>query len=241
MHDAFHEGNRFQDDVWGPIRLNSLERDVVDTPEFQRLFRTSQLGFVDLVYQTANHTRGAHSIGTCHVASMLIDRLIENQSMDSGIKISESERVLIRLGALLHDISHVPLSHDVERKKHRIRYRPNEFIRVRSYYGKYDKHDDYDLNPLLYILIFDRKKSILARVLSLYSKAFCECLQRDVKKHAHLSAFGTELDKVDATNWDPAKELLPSLLFHLLTYEDAKDAKDAVREIAVRFDRFGKG
>jgi hypothetical protein len=43
--------------------LNSVERDAVDTPEFQRLFRISQLGFVDLVYQTANHTRGIHSIG----------------------------------------------------------------------------------------------------------------------------------------------------------------------------------
>ena len=116
------------------INVNDLERNVIDTPEFQRLFRTSQLGFVDLVYQTANHTRGAHSIGACHVANLLMDYLDEN-CRDAGdhnkdddckpcvglpVPISPAERVLIRLGALLHDISHVPLSHDIERKSHKI-------------------------------------------------------------------------------------------------------------------------
>ncbi len=77
-HDEFSTDHKFQDDIWGPIRLNHLECDVIDAPEFQRLFRTSQLGFVDLIFPTANHTRAVHSIGACHVASMLIDRLVEN-------------------------------------------------------------------------------------------------------------------------------------------------------------------
>src|SRR5437667_7033581 len=77
-HDPFENRHKFQDDVWGQIELNDLERDAIDTPEFQRLFRTSQLGFVDLVYQTANHTRGAHSIGACHIAKELVDHLIDN-------------------------------------------------------------------------------------------------------------------------------------------------------------------
>src|SRR5207245_2431714 len=107
-------------EIWGQILLNELERDVIDCPEFQRLFRTSQLGFVDLVYQTANHTRGAHSIGACHVSNMLMDHLERNCARDldgqrySNLRISRSERILIRLGALLHDVSHVPLSHDIE-------------------------------------------------------------------------------------------------------------------------------
>src|SRR5437773_10785835 len=116
MTGVFSVRHKFQDDVWGEIRLNNLERDSIDTPEFQRVFRTSQLGFVDLVYQTANHTRGAHSIGTCHMANRLMNCLMDNMKrLDGGgeryapIKISPAERVLIRLGALLHDISHVPL------------------------------------------------------------------------------------------------------------------------------------
>lgn len=36
----FLDQHKFQDDVWGQIILNELERDVIDTPEFQRLFRT---------------------------------------------------------------------------------------------------------------------------------------------------------------------------------------------------------
>ena len=134
----FKNRHKFQDDVWGQIKLNDLERDVIDTPEFQRLFRTSQMGFVDLVYPTANHTRGAHSIGACHIANLLIDKLNQNtgELHNTGtetlieryarFEISEPERLLIRLGALLHDISHVPLSHDVERKAHRVYYKASD-------------------------------------------------------------------------------------------------------------------
>src|SRR3954453_16256992 len=83
--DPFRNRHKFQDDVWRQIRVNDLERDVIDTPEFQRLFRTSQMGFVDLAYPTANHTRGAHSIGACHVADMLVDRLNRNMAdLDHG-------------------------------------------------------------------------------------------------------------------------------------------------------------
>src|SRR6476620_6426275 len=99
-HGSFSELHKFQDDIWRQITLNHVERDVIDSPEFQRLFRTSQLRFVDLVYQTANHTRGAHSIGACHVADFLIRRLQDNtrrrQSPTSpNVEITASERVLI--------------------------------------------------------------------------------------------------------------------------------------------------
>src|SRR5271167_1489227 len=106
FHDPFRKHHKFQDDIWGRILLSDMERDVIDTPAFQRLFRTSQLGFVDLVYQTANHTRGAHSIGACHVATLLLEALERNSKdtrsqHNAGIMITPAERVLIRLGALL--------------------------------------------------------------------------------------------------------------------------------------------
>src|SRR5438045_6089421 len=78
--DPFIDEFEFIDDVQGPILLNRLERDVVDTPEFQRLFRLGQLGFVDLVYPSANHTRGVHSIGTCSWAKHLVNALNSNRS-----------------------------------------------------------------------------------------------------------------------------------------------------------------
>ncbi len=121
LPDPFRPAIEFLDDVHGQIRLSLLERDLVDTPEFKRLFRLSQLGFVDLVYPAANHTRAIHSIGCCHLADRLITVLNENNSGREVPQISPSERVLIRIGALLHDISHGPFSHDIEKKTHKIK------------------------------------------------------------------------------------------------------------------------
>lgn len=237
--DVFTPRHKFQDDVWGQINVNDLERDVIDTPEFQRLFRTSQLGFVDLVYQTANHTRGAHSIGACHVANLLMDHLDENckdvnDNKNDGdrkscvrlpVPISRAERTLIRLGGLLHDISHVPLSHDIERKTHKI----GDFIKVPSHYGHYEKHDDYEHNPLLYRLLCSTDISVLARVLRSYSQPFYRLLTvyNDGKKPpSHLERFLGILGNLTPNNWNPEQELLPALLFHMLFHEDP-DPKEA--------------
>src|SRR6266568_18202 len=258
-YNPFRDRHKFQDDVWGQIMLNDLERDVIDTPEFQRLFRTSQLGFVDLVYQAANHTRGAHSIGACYISNVLVSRLLENTvrlneehpGRFADFDISPSERVLIRLGALLHDISHVPLSHDLEKKTHRIPYpiagQETQEIKIRSWYGHYSKHDDYELNPLLYRLLCDRQHSVLARVLSRYSKPFYEALFEDVKVmrdakpiHRHMTLFAQAVADANAESWNVEERLLPDLVFHLLTYETEKEAENKVREIAVDFDTHGQ-
>ncbi|MBE8538509.1 HD domain-containing protein [Geoglobus acetivorans] len=84
------------DSVHGTIRLEDWMVEIIDTPEFQRLRRIKQLGFADLVYPGANHTRFEHSIGTLYVAKMLTD--------DAEILAS----------ALLHDIGHAPFSHSGE-------------------------------------------------------------------------------------------------------------------------------
>jgi len=257
-YDPFRCRHKFQDDIWGQIRLSDLERDVIDTPEFQRLFRTSQLGFVDLVYHTANHTRGAHSIGACHVADLLIRRLVENttelcreyaeicQGLYADFEISPAERVLIRLGALLHDISHLPLSHDLEKKSHKVPYQGKPDLKLRSWYGHYDKHDDYESNPLLFVLLCDHEISVLARVLRHYSKAFYACLQKDADvadhRHAHIADFvklvqkrtSSDFDR-DKEGWDPEEDLLPQLLFHLLVYEKPKEAGNPTIEIMTTF------
>ena len=262
-YDPFRYRHKFQDDVWGQIRLSDLERDVIDTPEFQRLFRTSQLGFVDLVYHTANHTRGAHSIGACHIADRLISRLVENTSdlyeayeadhpgLYANFVISPIERVLIRLGALLHDISHLPLSHDLEKKSHKIFYPGKKPLKLRSWYGHYDKHDDYDCNPLLFVLLCDHTTSVLARVLRHYSGCFYEDLKKDANEtdrlhgkpfHGHISPFVELLckragDDCDShkREWDPQNDLLPQLVFHLLIYEKPTEANSPIREIMTGF------
>ncbi len=90
-----------QDPIHGQLRLEDWQIAIIDTPEFQRLRRISQIGFANLVYPGANHTRFEHSLGTMHVASQLVKK------MDAD----EDEKREIVVSALLHDIGHAPFSH----------------------------------------------------------------------------------------------------------------------------------
>ncbi len=67
----------------------------------QRLRRIKQLGFTNLVYPGANHTRFEHSIGTMHIASQIAD----------NIHLEEDDKKMVRCAALLHDAGHAPFSH----------------------------------------------------------------------------------------------------------------------------------
>jgi len=78
---------------------------LVNTPEFQRLRRIRQLGLTNLVYQGAEHTRFAHSIGVMELTGRILDQLTKKE------EISEDERLLTRVAALLHDLGHGPFSH----------------------------------------------------------------------------------------------------------------------------------
>lgn len=78
---------------------------LVDTPEFQRLRRIRQLGLTNLVYQGAEHTRFAHSMGVMHLAGRILDQL------EKTAEITRPERLETRVAALLHDLGHGPFSH----------------------------------------------------------------------------------------------------------------------------------
>ena len=83
---------------------------LLDTREFQRLRRIRQLGFADLVYPGATHTRFAHSIGVYHVARRLVDVIARHRGSEHD---GDRARVAL-LAALLHDVGHGPFSHVFE-------------------------------------------------------------------------------------------------------------------------------
>jgi len=93
------------DPIHGYIELDDLVRELIDTPQMQRLRRVRQLGFSNLVYPGANHTRFEHSLGSMHLASMLA------RNLNSVEKDKKNE---IRAAALLHDVGHGPFSHVTE-------------------------------------------------------------------------------------------------------------------------------
>lgn len=90
-----------RDSVYGDIILNEFEIEIMDYNQFQRLRRIKQLGFINLIYPGANHTRFEHSIGTMHLASKIAKHL----------QLDEDKVELVRISALLHDIGHGPFSH----------------------------------------------------------------------------------------------------------------------------------
>ena len=69
------ESRDIRDPVFGFISINGTESNIVNSPTFQRLRRIRQLAFAHLVYPGALHTRFEHSLGVCHIASLLADSL----------------------------------------------------------------------------------------------------------------------------------------------------------------------
>jgi len=105
-----------RDPVHGDVYLTHEEIRVLDTPEMQRLRGVKQLGPAYLVYPGAVHTRFDHSIGTVHVAARMIDAINLSFELDPArnIGISEEEARVIRIAALVHDVTHIPFGHNVE-------------------------------------------------------------------------------------------------------------------------------
>jgi HD superfamily phosphohydrolase len=93
------------DPVHGYFYLSSVEKDIVDSREFQRLRRIRQLSSAYLTYPSAQHTRFEHSLGTMHLAGK-VGLSLKNKGYINSDKVQ-----LLRLAALLHDIGHGPFSH----------------------------------------------------------------------------------------------------------------------------------
>ncbi len=94
-----------RDPVWGDILLPDSVRSLLDTREMQRLRRVRQLGLAYLVYPGAQHSRFEHSLGTAHVAGLVLAAI--GRAADPW-----AEPVVI--AALLHDIAHAPFGHTFE-------------------------------------------------------------------------------------------------------------------------------
>lgn len=105
-----------RDPVHGDIELTPEEIRLVDTAEFQRLRGVKQLGSASLVYFGATHTRFEHSIGTAHMTGLLLDAVNRNAARDPAgcHRVTEDERRILRISALLHDITHIPYGHNIE-------------------------------------------------------------------------------------------------------------------------------
>jgi len=98
------ESKIIRDPIHGDIKIDGFFLDLIETPEFQRLYNIKQLGFAHLVFPGAHHTRLEHSLGTYFMAYQASDAL----------NLPEDEKNILCCAALLHDIGHGPFSHTLE-------------------------------------------------------------------------------------------------------------------------------
>ena len=94
--------------TFGVTEFEQMLWRLIQTSPFQRLRRIRQLGFSELVYPGATHTRFAHSLGAFHTARQLID--VAARSL--GEKTHGMQEALT--AALLHDVGHGMFSHAFE-------------------------------------------------------------------------------------------------------------------------------
>ncbi len=102
-----------RDPIHGSIDITEGEVQLLDTPQLQRLRNIKQLGFADLAFPGATHARYLHSIGTMFLAGRAFDSIFKHHRFRRR-GTWKLFRQLVRLGALLHDVGHAPLSHCAE-------------------------------------------------------------------------------------------------------------------------------
>jgi HD superfamily phosphohydrolase len=119
--------------LYGDQEFSRWELEIVHTPIFQRLYNLKQLGFTDRVFPDAVHSRFNHVLGVVEMAERMCNRLsawltghenttfryFEGAKCDqiSGAQLNNllKTRVsVVRLVALLHDLTHAAYGHTLE-------------------------------------------------------------------------------------------------------------------------------
>src|SRR5438132_1279067 len=71
-----------RDPIHGAIELTADERALIDSPQYQRLRNVKQLGFADLAFPGATHTRYAHGLGAMAMATKVFDAFAPQLEME---------------------------------------------------------------------------------------------------------------------------------------------------------------
>lgn len=182
LSNDFIDNEPIMDSIYGVIKISPFEKRILSTKEMQRLRGIKQLGFVNLVYPDAEHSRFAHSIGVCHQSKVLINHTETNlknnrryqewinkfkNTPENSIGITKIEKIVISAAALLHDLPHSPFSHEIE---------------TPDIDGKgIPVHDDFENNPIFFNYLFNLEESDLAKIIDIYNTPFIQLLENDNK------------------------------------------------------------
>ncbi|MCK6599967.1 MAG: HD domain-containing protein [Bdellovibrionaceae bacterium] len=136
-----------RDPLHGSMFFSDAEVSVLDTPEFQRLRAIKQLGFSEFSFPGATHNRYLHSLGVCHLAGQIFDSIFKIYPFQKSSKKNQLRQVC-RLGALLHDLGHGPLSHTTEQVMPRVEDLKITIYKETQHKNRRANHEDYTLKIL---------------------------------------------------------------------------------------------
>ena len=102
-----------RDPIHGTMDISTAEEEILDSRVFQRLRQIKQLGFSEFSFPGGTHNRYIHSLGAQYLAGLAFDSIFQNYDFGSP-ETHKRLRQCVRLGSLLHDVGHGPLSHTTE-------------------------------------------------------------------------------------------------------------------------------
>jgi len=112
MEKHLHE---IRDPVHVFIRLDTDEREVLDSRPLQRLRHIHQLGLTYLLYPSATHRRFEHSLGVMELATRIFDVITDQNNIRPDVRdiVPTGDqkiywRRVLRMAALFHDVGHLP-------------------------------------------------------------------------------------------------------------------------------------
>lgn len=153
------------------VPLTRRVRQLIDTAEFRRLARISQLGLVSLVYPAAIHTRFEHCLGVYRLALLYLKQLAHDERFARSVDPGKVEVFIA--AALLHDLGHWPFCHPIE--DIRLPSVPSHELFANSFLLEGEVADilrhDWDVNPRDVVALLSEKPrdaagKILASMLS---------------------------------------------------------------------------
>ncbi len=149
------------------VPLTHRVRQIIDTADFRRLAKISQLGLVSLVYPAAIHTRFEHSLGVYRLALVYLKHLAHDERFISVIRPDDAELFIV--AALLHDLGHWPFCHPIE--DIRLAKVPNHELFANSFLLEGEIADalrsDWSVNPRdVVALLSEKPRSPKSRILS---------------------------------------------------------------------------
>lgn len=154
-----------RDPIHGLFSLSNSEEELLENPYVQRLRHIKQTGFLEFSFPGATHNRYSHSLGAMHLAGVTFDQIFRDFQFSHNSKRLQL-RQAVRLGALLHDIGHGPLSHTTEEAMPQLKA-----LKISAYPKQENRratHEDFTIKIITDSALTDSLKTLFPEVSPLH-------------------------------------------------------------------------